>query len=418
MSIVRLLGIEKTPNYQKEKMRMKNGKQQDTILKNLPPMKSGESAYLPSAMVPKGTHIEQYDPWLEINTKNLEWNVAQVREMVGEKPIMAVVKCNAYGHGTVGIGKILERQGVGQFAVVKVQEAMALREHGVGGTILNFGPFSLVKAEQIVSHEISQSVFSETVDVLAEAARKLGKPAKVHIKVDTGLSRVGVPYCQALSYVEKIASMPGIIIEGIFTTLAEEEDFDPIQIKRLEKVCDDAERQGISVGIRHAASTSAVASNSVSYLDMVRPGNCFYGFEPQANMDLKPVMSLKTRIIMVKKVYPGDTISYHRRRKVEKEMLLAILPVGYADGYPFQAINKAEVIIRERRRPLIVYMSANHATVDITGAEEVQVGDEVVLFGTQGDETISIMEVAAWAESSVYKVTTGMSPFLPRVYLE
>jgi len=387
-------------------------------MKSFSPMKSAESAYLPSAVAPEGTKCEQFDPWLEINTKNLAWNISQVREMVGDKPIMAVVKCNAYGHGTVGVAKKLEKQGVRQFAVVKLQEAAALRENGVKGRILNFGPFSSTEAEQIVRHEISQSVFSEAVETLSEAACKLDKPAKVHIKVDTGLSRVGIPYKQALAYIEKAAALPGIIIEGVFTTLAQEDDFDLLQIARLKKVCDAAEKMGISVGIRHAASTDAVVKYPTSYLDMVRPGNCFYGFEPQPNMDLKPVMSLKTRVIMLKKVYPGDTISYHRRLKVIEERLLAILPLGYADGYPFQAVNKAEVLIRGRRWPIIVYMSANHTTVDITGSENIQVGDEVVLFGAQAGQTISISEVAAWAESSVYKVATGMSPFLPRIFLE
>ena len=135
-------------------------------------------------------------------------------------------------------------------------------------------------------------------------------------------------------------------------------------------------------------------------------------------MDLKLLMLLKTRVIMVKKVVPGDTISYHRRLKVAEERLLAILPLGYADGYPFQAVNKAEVLIRGRRWPIIVYMSANHTTVDITGSENIQVGDEAVLFGAQAGQTISLSEVAAWAESSVYKVATGMSPFLPRIFLE
>lgn len=188
------------------------------------PMKSAEFAYLPSAVVPEGTKCEQFDPWLEINTKNLAWNLSQVRKVVGDKPIMAVVKCNAYGHGTVGVAKVFERQGVHQFAIVKVQEAAALRENGVKGKILNFGPFSPTEAEQIVGHEISQSVFSEAVKMLSEAACRLDKPARVHIKVDTGLSRVGVPYNQALPYIEKVASLPGIIIEGIFTTLAQEDD--------------------------------------------------------------------------------------------------------------------------------------------------------------------------------------------------
>ena len=135
-------------------------------------------------------------------------------------------------------------------------------------------------------------------------------------------------------------------------------------------------------------------------------------------MELKPVMSLKTRVILVKTVMPGDTISYHRRLTIDSPRRLAILPLGYADGYPFQAVNKAEVLIRGHRWPIIVYMTANHATVDITGAEDIQVGDEVVVMGTQGDETITLREVAAWAESSVYKVATGMSPFIPRIFIE
>ncbi len=392
-------------------------KTKDTILPGMASVNSVVSAYLPSVVVPEGT-CERIDPWIEINTKNLAWNASQIRKRVGNTPIMAVVKCNAYGHGAVRVAQVLEKQGVCQFAVVKVQEAVALRENGIAGTILNFGPISPSEAEQIVQYDISQSVFSKAVDVLARAARRLDKPAKVHIKVDTGLSRVGVPYYEALPFIEKIASMPGIVIEGIFTTLAEEADFDGVQIERLLQVCDKAKKKGISVVTRHAASSDAVANLSVPFLDMVRPGNCFYGFESLPNLDLKPVMSLKTRVILVKKMRPGDTISYHRQRQIKKETLLAILPLGYSDGYPYQAVDKAQVLIRGRRWPLIVYMSANHAIVDITGASEIEVDDEVVLFGTQEGKTISLQEVAEWGNSSVYKVATGMSPFLPRIFLE
>ncbi|MCP4542726.1 MAG: alanine racemase [Chloroflexi bacterium] len=397
---------------------VKTSSQKDTALSSIASVGPAASAYLPSAVVPEGTLCELVDPWLEINTKNLAWNVSQVRNKVGDTPIMAVVKCNAYGHGTVGVAQVLEKQGIQQFAVVKVQEAVALRENGVTGTILNFGPISPLEADQIVRYDISQSIFSEAVGVLANAARRLNKQAKVHIKVDTGLSRVGVPYHETLPFIEKIASMPGLVIEGIFTTLTEEADFDRVQIERLLQVCDEAKKRGISVGTRHASSSDAVATLSVPFLDMVRPGNCFYGFEPLPNLNLKPVMSLKTRVILVKKMRPEDTIAYHRQRQVEKEMLLAILPMGYADGYPHQVVDKAQVLIRGRRWPIIVYMSANHAFVDITGSRDIKVGDEVVLFGTQEGETISLQELAKWADSSVYKVATGMSPFLPRVSLK
>ena len=380
-------------------------------------MMSGESAYLPALTVPEGTPCDRYDPWLEINTRHLRWNAAQIQHNVGDTPIMAVVKCNAYGHGTVGIASLLAAQGIQQFAVGKVQEALMLRKHGIQGTILNFGPCAPCDAEPLVQHDITQSVFSETVEILAAVAKQLGKPARVHVKVDTGLSRVGVPYQQAVTYIKQLATMPGIVIDGIFTALTEDDDFNSIQIKRLNRICDEAARQGISVGVRHAASTNAVVKRAAVSLDLVRLGNCFYGFEPHPPMNLKPVMSLKTRVILVKTVLPGDTLAYNRQVTVDTPRQLAILPLGSADGYPFQAVNKAEVLIRGRRWPLIVYMYSNHTMVDITGAEDIQIGDEVVMIGTQGEETVTFQEVAGWADSNVYTVATGMSPFLPRFFL-
>jgi len=361
---------------------------------------------------------ELFDPWLEINTKNFAWNVSQVRKRVANRPIMAVIKCNGYGHGLVGTAKALEQQNIQHFAVVKVTEAVDLRTNKINGMILNFGSFSRPEAEQVVLHDISQSVFSETVEILAAAARKLKKQAKVHIKVDTGLGRVGVPYYQALPFIEKVASMPDIAIEGIFTTLTEDKEFDKVQIKRFVQVCDAAEKKGISVGIRHAASSLAVANYPGSFLDMVRPGNCLYGLEPLPNLDLKPVMSLKTRVLYVKKMRPGETVAYHQRYKIEKETLLATLPLGYSDGYPHRVVDRGEVLIRGRRLPMVAYMSANHVFVDITSSKGIKIGDEVVLFGEQNGKKITINEVAKWGDSSVYKVAIKMNPLLPRIYLD
>jgi alanine racemase len=358
-----------------------------------------------------------FDPWLEINTKNLAWNVSQVRRRVENRPIMAVIKCNAYGHGLVGTAKALQEQAINKFAVVKVQEGIDLRENGIQGMILNFGPFSRPEAEHIVRHGISQSVFSHTVETLAEAARRLNIQARVHVKVDTGLGRVGVPYDQALSFIEKVASMPDLAIEGIFTTLTEEEDFDKVQVERLIRVCEDARKKGISVGLRHAASSLAVANYPGSFLDMVRPGNCLYGLEPLPHLDLKPSISLKTRIIYVKKMRPGQTVAYHQHYKIKRDTLMATLPLGYSDGYPSVAVDKADVLIKGRRWPMVAYMSANHVFVDITGGRGIQIGDEVVLFGSQDKAEIIIGEVAEWGDSSVYKVPILMNPLLPRIYV-
>jgi alanine racemase len=361
---------------------------------------------------------EGFDPWVEINARNLTRNLSEIRRRVNDRPVMAVIKANAYGHGLVGIARALERQDVKHFAVGKVTEAVALRENGITGAVLNFGPVSQQEAEELVRLEVSQSVYSEAVEMLARSARGQGKQARVHIKVDTGLGRVGVPYYEAPSYIERVGSMPDIAIEGIFTTLTEEPDFDRVQLDRLIQVCDAAENKGISVGVRHAASSLAISKFPDAFLDLVRPGNAIYGLEALANLDLRPVMSVKARVIYVKRLRPGDSVSYHRLFTAQREMLLATLPLGYSDGCPPQGIEEAEVLIHGQRWPLIAAVTANHSTVDVTGADEMMIGDEVVLFGSQGGEELSIGKVAARAGSSVYKVAIGMNPLLPRVHID
>ena len=373
---------------------------------------------LRDAITMPAASLERFDPWIEINLKHLAWNLSQVRRRVSNRPVMVVIKANAYGHGLVGVARFLETQNVRHFAVGKVQEAVSLRENGITSTILNFGPFSQEEAVELVRIEVSQSVYTDAVDMLKLAARRLNKRAKVHIKVDTGLGRVGVPYYEAGAFIERVASIPEVLIEGIFTTFTEDPEFDRLQLQRFLQVCDAAVQKGIALGLRHAASSAAVATFPESFLDMVRPGDAIYGLEPLPNLDLRPVMSLKTRVIYVKRLRPGDAVSYHRRFTAARETLVATLPLGYSDGYPPQAVDQGEVLIQGRRWHLIAAVTANHSTVDVTGAERLKIGDEVVLFGRQGNEELKIGEVADWAGSSVYKVAIGMQPSLSRVNLE
>jgi len=372
--------------------------------------------YAPTFKVSEGTTVDLVDPWLEINTNNLRWNLGQVRQLVGETPVMAVVKCNAYGHGTAGVAQVLAEEGIEDFAVVKTAEALALRANGIKGRILNFGAFSAHEAHRLVEMGVTQSVFSDAVRQLDDAAIAAGRRATVQIKVDTGMSRVGIPYESAPAFVEKVNRLPNVEIDGVFTTLTEEPDFDPIQIERLERVCSEATRNGISIGVMHAVSSRGVTDRPSGYLDMVRPGNALYGFEQLPGMDLRPVMSMKTRVTQVKPLTPGDTIGYHRVRAVDKPMALATLPVGYADGYPPQVVDRIDVLIGGERRPVIAYMSANHTLVDVTDSD-VEEGDEVVLFGSQDGATVSLGELAEQAGSTVYRVATAMNPLLPRVFL-
>ncbi|MFQ5629696.1 MAG: alanine racemase [bacterium] len=234
------------------------------------------------------------DTWLEINLENIAWNLAQIRKRIGNRPVMAVVKANTYGHGLVEVGKFLEKQNISYLAVGKFQEALDLRKSGVNTPTLNLGMFFDEQAEEIILQNISQSIFTDDYKRLAQFAQKHNSRAKIHIKVDTGLGRVGVPYHKSLPLIEKIAATDGIEIAGIFTPFTEDDAYDKIQLLRLLEICEVAKKKGIDVGLRHAASSAGVISFPEGYLDMVRPGIAIYGQYPSTReyearkIDLRP----------------------------------------------------------------------------------------------------------------------------------
>ena len=363
------------------------------------------------------------DPWLEINLENIAWNIRQIKSHVQDRPIMAVIKANAYGHGLYETARFLDEQDIDMLAVGKTSEALILRMGGIKKPILNFGPFTQNEAKEIVKNQISQSVYSSDFKWLAEAAKSTGKVASVHLKIDTGLGRVGVEYYCALPIIEKIARSNSIDIKGIFTPLTEDVEFDKEQLARFKEVCDSASKNGINLGLKHVASSAGILSFPESHLDMVRPGIALYGQYPSTEeyqkqrIELKPAMALKSRIIYLKTLRSGDSVSYHRSYTATKETRIATVPTGYTDGYPYRLGNKGEVLIGGVRCPMIGLVTSNHFTVDVSNLKNVKQGDEVVLFGKQEDQEITVEEVAAWGDTSVYKILIWMNPLLPRVYV-
>lgn len=357
----------------------------------------------PAAETAPELPADYFAPWIELDMQNLAWNVTQIRKRVRRIPILAVVKCCAYGHGLVEISKELVKNGIRHFAVVKTWEALTLRENNIDGTILNLGSFSPLEAVDLVNHNISQSVFSDMVDILAKEARNQNKRANVHIKIDTGLGRVGVPMEEAPDFIRKVAALPEIKIEGVFTVLTGIKKI-PGQLKHFARICDAAEKEGISLGFRHAAASGDIAQSPAdAYLDLVRPGNCLYGLAPAsfANMDLKPVLSLKSRVLRIKKM-PGGTTE-------------ADVAVGSCDGYPPNKSGKAEILINGRRYPLKGEVSSHHITVDITGSDHIETGDEAVLLGRQGDREITNTELSERSGQSVYRTPVYLNPHIPRL---
>jgi alanine racemase len=361
------------------------------------------------------------DPWLEISAAKLEWNLRQIQARVGGKRVMAVVKANGYGHGLVRVARVLEKAGVQDFLVAKLDEALELRAAGIRGRILNFGVFADGDAREIVRLGITQNVYTNQVDVLARAASRAQRPARVEIKVDTGLGRFGLLHEQALDFIARVAALRGVQIEGVFTTFTEEPDFDRVQLTRLKEICRRAAERGVKFGLRHAASSAAIVDFPDAYeqLDLVRPGITLYGLYPseraekERKLDLRPVLALKARVAYVKTLRAGESVSYHRAFLATQPERIATLPVGYSDGFPRALAGKGNVLIAGRRCP-IVAMSAN-ATMVRLGDPPAAIGDEAVLIGSQGDATIPASEVARQIGSSVYGVAMGMSALLPTI---
>jgi alanine racemase len=321
------------------------------------------------------------------------------------------------------VARELEQAGVSHFLVGKLDEARELRRAGIRGRILSFGPFAEADAEDIVRLDISQNIYTDQVTTLDRAASRLERRVRVHIKVDTGLGRVGVHHEHALEFLERVAALPTVEIEGVFTTFTEDADFDPVQLARIRNICEQASRRGIRTGLRHAASSAAIADFPAAYeqLDMVRPGIMLYGLYPseraekERKLDLRPVLSLKCRIAYVKTLRAGESVSYHRVFKATQAERVATLPVGYSDGLPRALAGKGNVLISGRKCPLLA-ISANAAIVRL-GETPAAIGDEVVFIGTQGSETIPAGEVAGLTDTSVYSIAMGMSALLPQVFV-
>ncbi len=363
------------------------------------------------------------DVWIELKLENMGWNLEQIRKFV-KVPIMAVIKCNGYGHGLVEVGRYLDQKKIDALMVVSLPEALKLREAGVSCPVHNFGPLHEDAAEILINKNISQSIFTEKAQKLNAAALKIGKRIDVHIHVDTGMARMGIPYYEALPYIKKVAGWKGLRIKGISTAMSEDNELDKEQIKRFEILCKHAESEGISLGIKHAVSSTGIFSQRSSYLDMVRPGLLFFGYYPSQEVrekfkeiTLKPVLQLKSRVAVVRNLRPGDTVSYNKSYVAKTREKIAVIPVGYSNGYPYNAQGKTFVLINGERCPVVAYMSANHMEVLLKPDSNVSIEDEVVLLGTQGKEEITADDIAEWTGVSSYKVLIWLNPLMPRIIL-
>jgi alanine racemase len=320
----------------------------------------------------------------------------------------------------VEVGRFLDKSGINALMVCKLSEAIQLRESGVKCMILNFGPLFREDALLLAKYGISQSIFTDGVQHLSRKALELDQKITVHIHIDTGMGRMGIPYYNAKGYIEKVAALEGIRVQGISTTLTEDPQFDNIQMERFLSLCQKLKRKGIPTGLKHAYSSAGIFTAEPSFLDMVRPGILLYGYYPnrktqtENRLSLKPVLQLKSRVAAVKFLRPGDSVSYHRAYTAKTKEKMAVIPVGYSDGYPLGIVGKGCVLIKGQKYPLIGDITANHIEVRLKLDSPVDVGDEVILIGSQGPHTISANQLADWESISTYKILLRLNPLLPR----
>ncbi|HXF04191.1 MAG TPA: alanine racemase [Blastocatellia bacterium] len=360
-----------------------------------------------------------FDPWVEIHAAHLRHNVREIQQRIHSRPILAVIKNNGYGLGIVTAARLLEPlEGIAGFAVVKLQEAIALRDAGIRKPVLLMGPFEEKELEEVAARNIMPMVYTPMGSVLDRVSGKLRKPIPIHVCVDTGIGRVGVPYRDAPSLIRELAlRRTSVRIEGVMMTFTEDPDFDLVQLDRFRSLCRQMEREGIALGKKHAASSYALFQHPEAFLDMVRPGMAIYGIYPEAEframkvMELRPALSLKARVIYVKQLQKGESAGYNRVYKARENVWVATLPVGHADGLPRTVVKGAHVRIGTDLYP-IVAISASHTIVEIGPEPRVKIGDVAVLFDWQ--EGSRPEDVAASSGSSVYDLTMHLSPLLPR----
>jgi alanine racemase len=363
---------------------------------------------------------------MEVHLGSLKANFQAVRRHVGEGPeIFGVVKADAYGHGAVPACRALEDAGCRRFAVAIPDEAFELREAGVETPILVLGP----SPERSVKEYVRQRITSTVTDL--SFARALGAEAvrqeravPVHLKVDTGMGRIGFLPRDIPWVLDELMTIRGLKVEGIFTHFAVADEYRPDytdrQFSALREVLDTADKKGISVPLRHACNSAGILACPDKYLDAVRPGVILYGMWPSGEcprpIELKPTFEVKTEVAFVKELPPCSGVGYGLRYMTRGAEEIAILPVGYADGYSRALSMKVPVLISGKRVPLTGNVCMDQTMVNVTGMG-VKTGDEVVLLGRQGEETITPEEMAAARNTINYEVPIMFLKRVPRIYI-
>ncbi|AEE90681.1 Alanine racemase [Tepidanaerobacter acetatoxydans Re1] len=368
--------------------------------------------------------------WAEINLDDLRHNLLEIRRITSTNAkLCAIVKADGYGHGAVEVAQTALSCGAHYLGVAFLDEAVELREKGIKAPILILGFTPENQFDTIIEHDITQTVYSlKSAILLSEKALKRKKKAKVHIKLDTGMSRIGFQTdASSISDIRKLFQLEGLKVEGILTHFAKADEKDRTvteeQFRIFTEAVNTIEAKDYKIPIKHIANSAGIIEYPNTHLDMVRPGIILYGMYPsdeitKSKIHLKPILSLKTRVAHVKSLPKGKAISYGGTYITERHTIIATLPVGYADGYSRLLSSRAQVLINGQRAPVVGRICMDQCMVDVTDIQgEVKPKDEVTLIGADGSERIEAEDIAKIIGTINYEITCGISKRVPRVYI-
>jgi alanine racemase len=363
--------------------------------------------------------------WVEVDLEAVAYNVRQIGQIVGpEAEILAIVKANAYGHGALTVARTALDNGASSCGVAAVSEAVQLREGGVDAPILVLGYTPAWLAKEALLHDVTLTLYdADVARAFSRAAADLRRTAHVHIKVDTGMGRLGLLPEQVVPFVEEIRDLPGLDLEGIFTHFSvadgESLEYTRWQLSRFQDVLERLAKIGVNFRRVHCANSAATLRLPESHFNMVRLGLAMYGLQPSPHVSLpagfRPALVWKATVAQVKELAPGSYISYGNTYRTEQEETIAVIPVGYADGFRRAPTRWQSVLVRGQRAPIVGRICMDQTMIDVSHIPNVRAGDEVVLIGRQGEDEISAEEVADWLGTINYEVVSEILARVPRV---
>ena len=373
--------------------------------------------------------------WAEIDLAAIAHNTRELRRITHPNAkLLVAVKADGYGHGALQVARTALANGADALGVARIEEGIALRRAGIREPILIFGYTDAARAEQLIAHDLMPSLFSlDSARAMASAAVALSAQISVHIKIDTGMGRLGLP-CDALRLdgagraadeIMQMAQLKGLRFAGIFTHFATSDDADKhyaqLQLARFRKILTQLKSAGLAIPLRHAANSGAIIDMPETHLDMVRAGISVYGLYPsdemdRARIDLRPALTLKAKIVHLKRVPPGTKISYGCTYQTSTVADIATIPAGYADGFNRRLSNQGAALVGGQRVPIVGRVCMDLCMIDVSKVPKVKMGDEAVLIGHQGEAVITADEVAARLGTINYEVVSALTARVPRVY--